>query len=88
MAKNEHVQKSKAELGLETTDTLKALVEKDAWVSLKQYFSGKANGPEARVACVVISTLARERAAVNNARQLALLEKRFLLEAPRPESQS
>lgn len=71
------VDETKELLAEYTTDALKTKVEKDAWIALRQYFRGTGNGPEAKVACVVLGTLARERQAKNNARQLTLLERRF-----------
>ena len=78
-----HVGETKEQLSQKTLLTLKGEVQKDSWIALRQYFSGAGNGPEARVACVVLSTLAREKQSENNARQLTLLEKRFSIEAGR-----
>jgi hypothetical protein len=72
-----YMGKSKEQLLKMGAHELKQAVGVDAWVSLKQYFDGKGNGPEAKVACVVIGTLAREDQSRNNARQLDLLEQRL-----------
>ncbi len=80
-----YVGENKIELSEQSTETIKEKVTKDAWIALRQYFGGAGNGPEAKVACVVIGTLAREAAARNSARQLDLLERRFDLEAPKSE---
>jgi len=60
--------------------SLKKEVEKESWIALEQYFHGKGNGPEAKIAVNVISTLAREQQAKNNSRQLDIIEKRLLSE--------
>lgn len=73
---------SKTDLAKFHTSELKDQVEKEAWIALRRFFDGCGNGQEARVACVVIATLTREQQAKNNARQLALLERRFLLDQP------
>lgn len=73
-----YVGKSKEQLSKQDLESLKLDVAKDSWVSLKQYFDGRGNGQEAKVACVIIGTLAREEQAKNNARQLDILEKRLL----------
>lgn len=81
-----YVGESKDQLSQRTVEELKNFVAKDAWISLRQYFTGAGNGPEAKVACVVITTLTREQQARNNARQLDLMERRFLLEAGKTET--
>jgi len=43
------------------TENLKKLVTKEAWVSLLQYFKGSGYGAEAKMACVVLGILAREK---------------------------
>jgi hypothetical protein len=70
--------KSREQLIEYDIDDLKASVEKDSWITLKQYFDGKGNGPAAKVACVVIGTLAKEQQSKNNARQLDIIERRLL----------
>lgn len=77
-----YIGESKEQLAKKEVGELKQAVQKDAWISLKQYFDGAGNGPEAKIACVVVGTLAREEQAKNNARQLDLLERRFMLDAP------
>lgn len=72
-----YVGKSREELLRKDTKDLKAEVTKDAWVSLKQYFDGRGNGPEAKVACVVIATVAKEAQSTNNERALQMMEARF-----------
>ena len=71
------IMESKGKLQTKEMSVLKKLVEKDCWVSLKRYFDGAGNGPEAKVAVVTLGTLARERQADNNARQLNIIEKRL-----------
>ena len=78
-----YVGESKDTLSHRTLKEVRDQVQKDAWIALRQYFCGAGNGPEAKVACVVISTIAREKQSENNARQLTLLEKRFSIEAER-----
>ena len=78
----QYLGESKTELAVKTTQDLKRVVEKDAWIALRQYFSGLGNGSEAKVACVIIGTLAREEQAKNNARSLDILEKRLMLDRP------
>ena len=75
-----YIGKSKEQLQKSELVDLKKDVAKDAWISLKQYFDGRGNGPEAKVACVVIGTLAREEQAKNNSRQLDLLERRLAVD--------
>ena len=43
------------------TENLKKLVEKEAWISLLQYFKGSGYGGEAKTACVALGILAREK---------------------------
>lgn len=73
-----NVRLSKGELNKLPLRDLKHQVEKDAWVSLKQYFDGRGNGPEAKIAVVVVGTLAKEKQAENNSRQLDIVEKKLL----------
>lgn len=79
-----YVGESKQELSARETTDIKKVVEKDSWIALRQYFSGAGNGPEAKVACVVIGTLAREQQARNNERQLDILERRLALGSGEP----
>ena len=44
--------------------------------------SGAGNGPEAKIACIVIATLAKDYQSKNKERQLNLLERRLNLESP------
>lgn len=86
-----YVGKTKENLSLQPVETIKADVTKDAWIALRQYFCNAHNGAEAKVACVVISTLAREFQARNNSRQLDILERRLQLEVggtARPPTQN
>jgi hypothetical protein len=71
------IGKSKEQLKQVGLPEVKKEVEQDAWIALKQYFDGKGNGPEAKVACIVIGTLAREEQSKNNARQLDIIEARM-----------
>lgn len=73
-----YLGKSREELRKETLGSLKSTAETEAWASIVQYFFQKGNGPEAKIACVVIATLAREKQAENNSRQLDIIEKRIL----------
>jgi len=80
-----YIGKSKEQLAqMETTD-IKKQVEKDSWIALKQYFDGRGNGPEAKIAVVVVGTLAKEDATKNNARQLDLVEMRLRQDGKLPE---
>jgi hypothetical protein len=72
-----YVGESKDQMSKKTLGVIREQVRKDAWIALRQYFCGAGNGPEAKVACIVISTLAREHQANNNSRQLDILEKRL-----------
>jgi hypothetical protein len=78
-----YIGESKEQLAKKDLKDLRTAVQKDAWISLKQFFDGAGNGAEAKVACVVIGTLAREEQAKNNARQLDILEKRLMLDSPK-----
>ena len=71
------VYESKDQLSKKPLHQLKDMVNKDAWIALSQYFNKKGNGSEAKVACVVIGTIAREMQSQNNARQLDIIEKRL-----------
>ena len=73
------IRSSKDQLEKLPLDKLKLETAKNAWVALKYYFDGGGNGSEAKVACVVIGTLAKEEQSRNNARSLDLIEKRLLL---------
>ncbi len=74
-----NVMASKESLEKHSLVDLKREVEKDAWIALKQYFDGRSNGSEAKVAGIIIATLTREMQAINNSRQLDILEKRLKL---------
>lgn len=78
------IGKSREQLQKENVTNIKSQVEKDAWISIKRYFDGAGNGPEAKVAAVVITTLAREQQAKNNSRQLDIIELRLLNSHPKP----
>ena len=56
---------------------VKSLVSKDAWISLKQYFDGRGNGSEAKVACVVIGAIAKEEQTKSHNRQIDLVIKKM-----------
>ncbi len=73
----DYVKSSKPELRRVEVGVLKKEVEKESWISLRQYFHGSGNGPEAKIACVVVTTLAREKQAENNKRQLDLVFQRM-----------
>ncbi len=75
-----YVGETKEQLSRRQTQTIKDDVTKDAWIALRQYFCRAGNGAEAKVACIVIATLARESQARNNSRQLDILEKRLEIE--------
>ena len=62
-------------------DKLKESVGRDAWIVLKKYFNKQAEGTEAKIACVVVGTLAKEMQARNNERQLDMVEKRLTLKS-------
>jgi hypothetical protein len=79
-----YVGENKQQLSTRSTDELKEMVCRDAWIALRQYFCGAGNGPEAKVSCVVITTLTREFQARNNARSLDLLERRLAIESGSP----
>ena len=70
--KMSEVKRSKEQLQKLSTDNIKIEVEKDCWISLKRYFDGWGNGPEAKIAVVALGTLAKEQQSRNNARQLDL----------------
>lgn len=72
------VMPSKAEIAENSLEQIKTNVEKECWVALQQYFNGKGNGPEAKIAVVTLGTLAKEQQSKNNSRQLDLVEKRLL----------
>jgi len=82
---NKQIKTGRETLLKEDTSALKNLVEKDCWIALRQYFEGAGNGPEAKIACVVLSTLAREKQAANNRRQLDIIENRLAIEQPQLE---
>jgi hypothetical protein len=56
---------------------LKGHVSRQAWETLDEYFTKGGNGPKAKIACIVIGTLAREEQAKNNARQIDIIEVRL-----------
>lgn len=74
---NELIKESRESLLKRDLHELESLVEKDCWVALRQYFEGAKNGPEAKIACVLLATLARKQQAKNNARQLDIIERRM-----------
>ena len=73
------VGQSKEQLSKLETVELRERVEKKARIAMDQYFDGRGNGSEAKMAAVVVSTLAREKQAENNRRQLNLIEERLKL---------
>ncbi len=84
---SDYVREGRESLLKRGLSELETLVEKDCWIALRQYFDGAKNGPEAKIACVVLSTLARKQQAANNARQLNILERRMLTEHSQPGPQ-
>ena len=58
-------------------DEIKQQVIRDAWIVLKKYFKGEADGNEAKIAVVTLGIVVKELQAKNNERQLTLLEKRY-----------
>ena len=79
MAKSEFIiGSSKKEWDKKDISELKTLVEKDSWIALKQYFDGRGNGSEAKVAVGVLGSIGRFQQAENNRRQLDLVEKKML----------
>ena len=83
MKNNENYEQStKPELRQWQLKKLKTDVEKEAWIALRQYFYGAGNGSEAKISVGILSNIAREKQADNNARQLDIIEKRLLLKAP------
>ena len=73
------VGESKQQLLAKPLPNLKDSAIKKSWVALNQYFDGAGNGPEAKVACVVITAATREMQAVNNAKSLELISSRLKL---------
>lgn len=73
------VKQSRAQLLQTELSSLKQDAEKQAWAALNQYFDGAGNGPEARIACIVLTALVREHQATNHSRQLSIVERRLLL---------
>lgn len=76
---SQEVKKSKQQYMKDSRLNLKEVADKKAWVALNQYFDGAGNGPEAKVACVVITNVIREMQAENNKEQLALNRERIKL---------
>lgn len=62
------------------TEQLKKEVEKKAWIAFDQHFDGKGNGPEAKIAAVVVTSIGREKQSKNNERSLDLIEEKMKLE--------
>ena len=63
------VNMSQQELQDLSVEELKKNVEKDAWVSLKQYFDGRGTEPEAKAALTALGILTKKLQARNNERQ-------------------
>ena len=63
-------------------DEIKQHVIRDAWIVLKKYFKGEADGNEAKIAVITLGIVVKEMQAKNNERQLTLMEKRFDLVIP------
>lgn len=74
---------SKSELRRLNIVELKANVEKESYIALQQYFNERGNPAEAKIACGVLSAIYRELQAINNARQLDIIEQRYKIEAPK-----
>jgi hypothetical protein len=56
---------------------IKTIVEKEAWLALKEYFEGGENMGEAKIAILVVGTLAKEAQNTNQTRQLDIIEKKL-----------
>ena len=78
MAKEFIIGSSKREWAKKDVSELKQLVEKDSWIALKQYFDGRGNGTEAKVAVGVLGSIGRFQQAENNRRQLDIVERKLL----------
>jgi hypothetical protein len=74
-----YVGRSKEQLEAMPLEKLTESVNKHAWVALEQYFGGKGNGPEAKIAVVVIGTVVKQRAIENTTRQLDIITQRLHL---------
>lgn len=71
------VMRSKTELKKLSVEELREGLYKDCLVSLTQYFEGRGNGPEAKVASIVYTAIGRENATRNNEKSLALVEAKL-----------
>ena len=72
------IGKSKLEWDKLNDKQIENRVEKDSWIALKQYFDGKGNASEAKIAVFVLGILAKKQQAMNNKRQLDIVEQRLL----------
>ena len=77
------VKQSKSQLLKKGLPALKQEAEVHAWAAINQYFDGAGNGPEAKIACIVLTALVREHQATNHSHQLSLIEQRLSLTTTR-----
>lgn len=69
------IKRSKEELRKVDATQLKGEVERESWIALRQYFDGKGNGSEAKIAVVALGILVKEKQASNNQRKLDIIER-------------
>ena len=74
------VMESREQLLKKPKEELREDIEHECLVALKQYFAGRGNGPQAKVASVVLTTFTRAEQAKNNARSLDLIEAKLRAE--------
>lgn len=69
------IKRSKEELRKVDANQLKGEVERESWIALRQYFDGKGNGSEAKIAVIALGILVKEKQATNNQRKLDIIER-------------
>lgn len=78
------IGKSKEEWDKKTSKEIQELVEKDSWIELKQYFDGKGNTVQAKIAVMTLGIIARREQSKNNARALDMAARQKSLGAAQP----
>jgi len=67
-------------LPIEVFDKMEKEVYKESLVSLLHYFNGGGNGPEAKLACAALGTLAKREQASNNRKSLDLVVQKLQIQ--------
>ena len=71
------VKESEEQLKAKGLEQLKSDAELQSWIKINRYFQGAGNGPEAKIAVVVIGNIIKERAIKNTTRLLDMQSEKM-----------